>query len=564
MKSRLKLGGSVATILTAAVLAAGQSAWGQVQANQNGTARDANTRVGSGGLNSRPNNLQLYSADDIAFNRVTGGRGFRGRLTGDPTQPFGGRGGLPSDRSLRAGNPPVSPAAPTLPAGTYAVPFYSGTTATSNVPSNFVLNSYTGQFVFQRPQSPGVEDIQANVPPGTPVIRPGAGGSAQLIFPASVQDGNGRVSTQVLTASPLLGVRPLPLLNDEDQFLLNRSQDFRRASEPPLDPAVMRTLRLEQQRTMLSQAQLEEQYRQANPQTGNTPAGQLPGGAQLPSGQIDARPGQAAQVTPGVVQAQVGGAPRATQIDPAQRNPLLAELRRMESDREAARTKTPKQPAAPSKSGIGGTGTPPKASGNPDTTTSRPSASDTLGMPPPPPGEVRDTVRPGKSLNVDSLAARQGNEAVKQLIQSAEELTAKGRFASAVDRYEMVRKYAPGDATVLVARMHAELGGGFFARAETSLRQAVATDPAVLNARYDLKKTLGEERLQTLVNDLKRLAVENKDESMAVLLLGYISYHGGDTERAAQLLNEASARAPGDQLPQELRLRWMSDDSNKP
>jgi hypothetical protein len=130
-----------------------------------------------------------------------------------------------------------------------------------------------------------------------------------------------------------------------------------------------------------------------------------------------------------------------------------------------------------------------------------------------------------------------------------------------VDRYEAVRKFTPGDATVLVARMHAELGGGFFARAETSLRQAVATDAAVLNARYDLAKEIGEKRLDTLVDDLKKLAVENKDESMPVLLLSYIAYHRGDIERANSLLDEARQRKPADSLPGELRARWVADES---
>lgn len=549
-------------VVMAAVLAVAMPALGQVQVNNNGTARDANTRVGSGGLNDRPRNLQLYSADDVAYGRVTGGRGFRGNLTGDPTQAFGGRGGLPSDQILRRGNPSVTPAAPTLPAGTYAVPFYSGSSPTANTPSNFVLNSYTGQYVYQPGLRYGAEDIQFGVPPGTPVIRPGAGGESQLVLPATVWDSTGRSATGVMTASPLLGVRPLSGLTDEDQYLFNRSMDWRTPGEPPLDPTVMRELRQELRRTMLTPAQIKGQVQIAAEQGAALQQAQTPESAQaamLQGNRVDARLGQNAQVQPAPTNAQLGGVPPIARPDPAERNPLLLELRRMETERLEARERAARQGTAAPRTGVPGVGVVPSREG--EAPASRPAGSGETGAVAVPKGEVTETVRAARSVPVDSLSARQGNAGIKALTKSAEDLMAKGRFASAVDRYEAVRRFAPDDATVIVARMHAELGGGFFARAETSLRQAVALDAAVLNARYDLSTTIGAERLKKLVEDLKKLAVDNKDDSMPVLLLGYIAYNSGDVERTSSLLVEAGNRAPKDTLPGALKSRWLVEES---
>lgn len=159
-------------------------------------------------------------------------------------------------------------------------------------------------------------------------------------------------------------------------------------------------------------------------------------------------------------------------------------------------------------------------------------------------------------IKISSLAERQGSEGLKQLVGGAEKLMGEGRFASAADRYEAAGRFSPGDATLVVARAQAELASGFFARAETGLRQAVASDPSVLGAQYDLRKAIGDARVDKLVEDLKRIAVEDKDSAMPVTLLAYLAYNGGDESRAVSLLGEAAARQPGDPLVSAMRARW--------
>lgn len=544
----------------------------QIQVNQNGQARDANPRVGSGGLNQRPANLQLYSANDVALGRVTAGRAIRANLTGDPTQPFGGRSSLASDRFSRAANAPVTPAMPVARPGDYVVPFLSANTSPTPANSNFQLNSYTGQFVYRPQTRLGAEDIQFGVPPGTPVIRPSAGGGELLVMPATVRDFTGASANTLITASPLMGIRPLPAMLDEDRFLLTRSASAFGTNQPLMDPVALRRLRDERNRTLLSDAQLAERTRldaeaALQAQRDATPA--LTRAAELGSPAITQPLSTPAALQPGLVEppAQPLGArplvappPRP---DPAERNPLLAELRRIEEQRQARQAASPpaNQPLLPST---------PSSPTDPLTPTpeSAPPAAPAPSTPapssPPPTivpnrGETHET-RAQANLQIGSLAERQTDAGLKQLIGSAESLVQDGKFASAIDRYEAALKFAPDDPTLIVARAHAEIGGGFFARADASLRQALAKDPASLGGRYDLRKTFSNERTNTLVDDLKRLALDNPNDPMPLRLLGYVAYHTGDAGRAIELLSESLKRSPGDALTMHLLSAWGGSD----
>lgn len=565
--------------LASAVLAV--PAMAQLQVNQTGQARDANPRVGSGGLNTRPPNLQLYTAEDVALGRVTGGRAFRGNLTGDPTQPFGGRSNLPSDRFARQANLPVTPATPTVRPGQYAVPFYPATTAVSPRSGDFRLNTYTGQYVFRPPTTLGAEDIQYGLPPGTPVIRPAAGSGEQLIMPATVRDLSGTTATMVITATPLLGVRPMPALLDEDRFLLARSGAGASAAAQPFDSLALRRLREQRDRTLLSTNELADRARVG--QTADDQAAvvvpPLTRAAELGSAAIEQPLRTPAAVESGRVEVPtqpLGARPLATPPptppDPADRNPLLAELRRIDAERRARaqagaeeqRSRSLPPPVLP------GEAPGPALPAEPPRTPSNPPAVEPGTLPPSlPPGSVapppETTPEPGVSaveararqtLQIRSLAERYTDEGLKGLLASAESLVKEGRFASAVDRYEAARKFAPQDPTLLVGRAHAELGGGFYARAAASLRTALAMDAASLGGRYDLRSSWTPARTQAVVDDLKRLAVDNKDDALPVTLLAYLAYHTGDAGRAVELLGEANRRQPGDPLVTHLLDLW--------
>lgn len=547
--------GLLAVALAVAGVCAGVPAGAQVRVGEDGRAADANSRVGSGGYNTPRRNATILTPNDIAVGNVTGGQEFRGTITRDPTQPFGGRSGLASDRFLRRATPQVSTDAPNRPAGLVATPFYS-TTPVGNAPNGFALNPYTGQYQPISRVTRGAEDIQFGVPPGTPVIRPSADGGEQLVLPTTMRDENGAYSPMLMTATPLLGVRPMPTLADEDRFLAARSTDLRRPGEPPLDVATLRRLREELRQTMLSGDAVSAQRAREL----DAKARELQDGQTSPLIRQSER--DAAATTPllsGTPEAAAAAA-KARDLDPADRNPMLMQLREAERARQAARNAKPNPAtpsAPPSLSTPPSPSTPPADAGA--TTRAALSGLRTDLVPATNPATL-GVVQP---IAVGSLAEAQKEQGLKELLEGAEKLVAAGRYASAVDRYGVALRYSPGDATMLVARAHAELGAGFFARAEGTLRRAVATDPSVLNARYDLRKSLGDARVDTLVNDLKRIATEDPRSATPVVLLGYLAYNGGDSARAGQLLDEAASRAGDDELVAQMRERWSGAGGNK-
>lgn len=606
----------------------------QVRTGDEGRAAEANNRVGSGGYNTPRPNLQLASPNDIALGNVTSGRGFRSNITPDPTQPFGGRSNLPSDRFARASNPVTPGGVPTPVPG--AVQQYYSTSPVGIAPAGYILNPVTGRYQ----PTPGIRagglDIDYNTPPGTPVIRPQAGGTDQLVLPAMLRDETGALSPSVLTATPLLGLRLSSDLSDQDQYLLSRSLDPRKGGAGEIDAATLRKLREELRETLRTDPRLAQKFREAesrvqdeqaartSPLQGATDVtaqplgasvrrdvtGRAPGATPLtkdPAGGLGTSP---ATEQPGVgVDGQLPGAERTspeafndtTGPQNQTRNRLLAELRRNEQARReaAARRNAEKGKGAPGGtapngiqrggSGSGGAGSggagsggvrpapvPGGAGGN-DAAAGSPQAAG--NAPTSRPAGVAGGIFDGSGIanrenlpvnqgptevgyvppvRVASLAEAQSSQGLKQLLAGGEELLRQGRYASAADRFEAAGQFAPGDATVTVAKAHAELAAGFFARAEASLRGAFTADPAVLNAQYDLRKAVGDARVDQLVADLKRIATQEKTSATPVLLLAYLAFNSGSGERASDLLAEAAARRPGDPLIEAMRDRWTA------
>lgn len=541
-------------------------ALGQVKTNDNGRALDANTRVGAGGYNAARPNLQLVTPNDIAYGNVTGGRGIRANLEGDPTQPFGGRSNLEMDKFARVSNATSAPGEPPLPPGVYVRPVYSSSIA--NAPPGFVLNPYTGQYQAQDRAHLGVADIQYGVPPGTPILRPGADADSQLILASTLSDpNNGGPVMATLTATPLLGIRQLTPLADQDQFLLSRS-----GSAGTMDPSMIRKLRAELAQQIAADPKLAEQFRQAEEQArlqqdAGTPAnarpvtrdpinGATPSGESLNGGSA---PAPLTGPNPGFLPTP--------KYDPADHNPVLAALRKAEVDRAAAAaTKKP----APAKKADDASGKPDQPDGNarPDDTekppaTSRPSFGSGRAPETPAPTTAPSTLGYVAPIKIGTLSSMQQQQGLKMLLEGNEKLLAEGKYASAADRYEAAAHFAPGDQMIVVARAQAELAAGFFARAEASLRAAVATDPSLLGAQYDMKKMIGENRVDQLVADLKRIALDDKSAVMPINLLAYLAYNSGDEERAIALLDEAQKRAPGDALANAMRSHWARGGGNK-
>jgi len=145
-----------------------------------------------------------------------------------------------------------------------------------------------------------------------------------------------------------------------------------------------------------------------------------------------------------------------------------------------------------------------------------------------------------------------------------------GKFTTAIDEYNAAEQIASGQPIVplvWVGRGNAELGAGYYSRAENQLKRAFTIDPALLMAKYDLRTFIGEKRLEAVVNDLKELASTNPKSPTPVFLLAYISYNTGSERRAAAFLDLAEKRAgANDPVYKLLRDHWTLDvpDAGKP
>ncbi len=553
-------------VAVAMVGVATAAASAQIYVGSDGRSLDANQRVGSGGYNTPRPNLMLFNSVNDPRN-ISSGKGFRGNLTGDPSQPFGGFSNLPSDIFARQSNPVVPLGAAPLPPGT-AIPLYSSSPI-GTPPAGFALNPSTGQYRLQTRPELGATDIQYGVPPGTPILRPSADGESQLVLPATIFDREGNGVPMTLTATPLLGIRPLSTLSDEDSFLLSRS-----GGGNTLDPATLRKLRSEMSQQIAVNPQLAEQFRRMEEQS--TLEQDAKDKASKAQGPIGAKPLQnslgTGQIDPSIASDPLTGPNpgffRAPKYDPAERNPVLAELRKAELERAK---NAPKSPG----NDLPGKATSNRDAPNKDAPTSRTSDGAIPRNPIPnntltngatnlrPPTNVPVAAGPQTlgyvaPIHVGALSETHSQQGIKMLLASGEKLLAEGKYASASDRFDTAAKFAPGDELIVIDRAQAELGAGFFLRARESLRAAVATDPAILNAQYDLKKLLGEARVDTLVSDLKRIALEDKTDAVPITLLAYLAYNSGDEERAIALLNEAHNRNANDPLVAAMQARWAA------
>lgn len=145
-------------------------------------------------------------------------------------------------------------------------------------------------------------------------------------------------------------------------------------------------------------------------------------------------------------------------------------------------------------------------------------------------------------LVIKSLADGIKAQGLHDLLVKAEQDVREGRFLAALDGYATAEQVAPNNPLVQIGKAHALLGGSYFARAEVTIRQAFAGDPALLMAKFDLRGMIGEDRLTRLVKDLKIIANAEQNDPQALFLLAYIAYNTGSEQQAGQYLQAAAQR----------------------
>jgi tetratricopeptide (TPR) repeat protein len=577
-------------------------------------ANDASNRVGSGGFNdvrgADPNDLTgrfvrtdrgldagMIRGNQLITGNVTGFRHFRGPVPyTDPREFRGPVGGSGLDRFI-ADSSGIPPRYGPRGIDTDPRPFYGAALATPP-PAGFTQMGFTGVYTPAPPPPPPPGALSAQLSAsvvesrllGTPL--PGE----VMMMPGPVDP-----LTQlpaVVTASPLMGVRQWDLASPADRaFLSNYSgMSVLQPGQITLAPHQIMQMRLDVARaagqvgdgnlaqpaplpfetpeTQTLESRLEAQSvtgapltADLRPQTGMEwrmavpPAQQSGQYAELQRRldryythrletdeernrelirQLRAREQQEQQQQPGQLPAAPG-------LPPTQVPPAVLPVTPGVPVQPGAPT-TPDAPAAPEGAAPGARAMPPQAA-EPDYGRI---SQQLLQQPIPAAGAPRP-----EPVRIESLAAGVKAEQLKGVLSRAEALMKEGKYVSALEQYNTAAEVVPNNGLVMIGQAHAELAAGYYRKAEDHLRRAFEADPVLTMAQFDLRQSIGRERLSVLISDLKEIARKQEQDHGPVFLLAYLAYNTGAEQQAGMYLDLAQKRAGADdKLYRLLKMNW--------
>lgn len=571
----------------------------------NGGARDANNRVGSGGRADGPGRGSPgVTPNQIVTGNVTNFKSFRGPIAAPDARAFrGATADIGVDRFVRdsTGGYDRAPLAQSYEAR----PFYGQSRAVAPPPGYIPPTRTTAN---PWPQSSALSSVYSGA--NLPGLNTGEGliprlGTTSSILSAPVagqqMPGTPGGPSSYLVMSPLGGIRQVPIDqqgNDIGDYYLLRGQMVpgtagdRFRSDNQLIGQIRDELTGNAGGPANAGAGANGQLPNGQQPQGQQPVGQQPldrrlnappeavgtssvGGAQIQAPTAaGARPLNAATgtgqslrrqlATPSEQmeqfselerrfrQAQQGNRPLTDQqaqqqlretrpVNPNMRNPLAP--------------RTPGQPmpapGTPGAPAIPGGPTNPAAPGVPSGPAGTGGAA-APGTPSADPGATRPD-----PLVIKSLATGVKARTLAQVLTKAEELMRQGKYAAALEQYGVAEQAAPNNPLITLGRANAELGAANYRSAEQNLRRAIGAESALLGGKYDLRSMVGSDRLNTVTSDLKDLAAKEPTETMAPMLLAYISYNAGSESDAANYLNQVEQRAgAADPLVKQMRQFW--------
>lgn len=521
-----------------------------------GRANDASNRYGSGGRNTAWNsqnvNNNIYSQSNgnrIVTGNVTMGREFRGNVGySDPYGFRGVTGGSGMDNFVKNSSGVPQAYSREAPPNV-STPFY-GPGSTVQQPAGYVYNSTQGGYVPPAPTTGqrGFEDQRLGVVNLNQPLAP-LPSSGQLITRGTLNPQAGG-QAGIITGSALYGFREWNPADPADRLFLEQilSRQNTTFDRMHLDPREVQRMRDE-----LNKALQGDTGEDAKQGTRERPVGLLsldPLGRVLESPADPNLSGQPMNTQLASAGLGTGEGTRYYVLGRARRSSAqYTELQkrleqyygeRKKTDADFARDFNQQMRAKAAAEA--------KAKGGKVPGGAAPGTTVDNTVPKPPvdkvttPDEATKPKKKPQPIKVNTLAAGVKAEGLSNVLKKAESLMKEGKYASAIDQYESAETVAPNNPLIWLGRANAELGAGYFGRADAHLRQAFMTDKALLMGQYDITGMLGEERLGKLVAELKEIA--NKDDRpMAVFLLAYIAYNSGHERQAAGYLELATKRA---------------------
>ncbi len=542
---------SIIAAVSAALLTTSVSL-GQFQVDRSG-ATDANNRVGSGGRNitrEQPKPWQL--SNDIIYGNITGGKQFRGNSpSSDPRAFRGTTAGSGSDDFIR-GSSGVSTGGMTS-FNSQKTQVYYGDSRAVAPPSNFVSIPGSGGYSPPTPtpwkttdprQAPMSSDVTLSFRPDM-FAMPGAIDAEYnpnaIIVPSIVQ-------ARQLNPGQLSDYTQINR-NNAQQLSPEQLRLMQQQNTVPADDANTPAGKSDALNDAVRSGGLNDQFAgdQVKPNTVNTGAMDPNNSPDMGVRHMLVEPGQQSKVYSKLAeQSRLGGSA------PAQPGDANQQAARDFNDAVRKRNEATKKP------------------NDPDQPT--PGVRDPGGQPGAQPGNVAPNVDPKKDDKVgatippkfDSLADDQKTE-LNAILKRAETQMAEGKFNSAIDTYEQAQKIAPNNPLIKLGRAHAELGGGYYRRAELSLRQTLSADKTLLSGQYNLRAFMGDDRLKVVEQDLRDLIQKNTNDAGPAVLQAYVYYNTANERRAATMLELAAQRSGGkDPFVTLLQTSWKLTEGTGP
>ncbi|HTW95026.1 MAG TPA: hypothetical protein VMD30_09550 [Tepidisphaeraceae bacterium] len=576
---------SVLSMAAAAALSIGAGrAMGQYQVNADGHALDANNRYGSNGYNSSSSNVgQLNQVNNqLIYGNTSGLFSFQGQVPfGDPRAFTGNLPATPSQELQQIAGPPPENGAPT----NVPQPIYSVDKDGAPPPGyNPIVGA--GTYVPAPPEVRQPQDARLGYLPdelATPLPPPGSVNAGPVDAQADV------TPDYLVQSSPLYGIRGLQMGFSGQGVYSAPTVSAEGAYGQQLSSDDILQYRLQLQKNLVPGANALQPNSSTNVQQNNT-AQSTPSGATTLQGQttntlgsqqlrttvVGSRPLVPTDLTRSTLLSSSASSnalnsrgantgqytatllpppPPPQQITPeyAALQAKLQQFNSMHPQTQAQadqifqqelqlRNAYEKQQAA----NLGGAvpvnpGGPMIPAPSPQIVPNAPLNSGAGAVQPVPIGPLSNNVKaPG----------------LHELLSQGEQLSAQQKFKEAIDKFDQARAVAPNDPLIWMEEANAELGAGYYARAESDLRYAFSHDPSLLMATYDINTLIGPQRLQQLIADLKQNALQGDSET-PVFLLAYLSYNTGDASKALQYLDLAQRRAGGqDDLIRQLRDHW--------
>lgn len=184
---------------------------------------------------------------------------------------------------------------------------------------------------------------------------------------------------------------------------------------------------------------------------------------------------------------------------------------------------------------------------------------------------------PGQTFTEEQLTRATGRQAMgqhdtfeslarakyREYLVAAELFLAEGRYYKAADAYELASLWRPKDARAYLGKSFALFGAGEYMSSAYYLSRAVQLNPELAAKKYDLPAIIGNR--DTYENRLIEMATwqERSGSGELAMMMAYVLYHDGKTQRAAEAMKKAFEAMPDNEAVLALKNVILPDGAGK-